>query len=215
MAWRFPLRLGAPDTTHEVEHRALLDYLRQAFDVDSSTELWAETWVDAWAIAMIWRINRRIANQNFPLRMMENLPKWEEACTLRPAFGDLDVERRRRLAAKLRGLSGNTIDDLEAAASQAMGVNFDALILVDPDDEIAYWPGLNPGPPGYEWSSNRATIGIRVQQGSLTHAEYIKKIGYLIDTMINLVPAWQTFVIGEGSQFIVDVGIVGQTVLSI
>jgi hypothetical protein len=214
MAWRFPIQFGGPDRTHDIEHQALLDAMRLAFDTAEDTEFWIETRVDAWAVAMIWSINRRIANQNVPTRMYENLPKWEEACGLRPAVDDLDVDRRARLAAKLRGLGSNTLEGMADAAEKALGINFEAFDIVDPDDWITYWPGLNPGPPGYEFSSNRATVGIQMNRIQLSEAEFRKKRNWVIEIMNQLVPCWETFVVGTDDEFLCGVGIVGQTVLA-
>jgi hypothetical protein len=214
MGFKFPRRFGARDDTLDIEHQALLEALRPGFDVSEGTELWDETRVEALALAIIWSVNRRVGNQNNPLKMLENLPKWESACTLRPAVGDTDRARRERLAAKLRGLSGNALQDIAEAAEQALGVHFDAFLEVDPADWITYWPGLNPGPPGYEWASNRATVGIRMTTQGLTDSELVIKRNWLIKIIGDMVPAWMTFVVGVGDEFVCSVGLVGQTVVA-
>lgn len=214
MGWRFPFRFGARDRTREVEHRALLDALRDAFDVDSGTEIYAETHADALAIELIWRIVRRVGKQNDPRKMLENLPKWERACTLRPSALDADITRRQRLAAKLRGLSGNSLSDQEAAAAEALGNLFEAMVLVDPDDLITYWPGLNPGPPGYEWTSSRAVVGFKFTETALTANELEVILGWAMQILADLVPSWQTFVFGSGDGFICSEGLIGITVLA-
>ncbi len=214
MGWRFPRRFGARDDTHDIEHTALLEALRPGFDVAEGTALWDETRVDALAADIIWHINARVAKQNIPRKMLENLPKWEEACTLRPAVGDTDRARRDRLAAKLRGLGGNSLADIEAAATEALGINFDAFLTVDPSDWISYWPGINPGPPGFEFSSNRATIGVRMTAQQLTDTELVTKRNWVVRVLSEQVPCWMTFVIGIGDDFVCAVGIVGQTVIA-
>lgn len=214
MGWRFPLRFGARDKTRDIEHQALLDALKPAFDVGEETEIWAETRVDALAVEMIWRINRRVGNQNFPRRMLENLPPWEQSCGLRPSVDDGDGSRRDRLAAKLRGLRGNSREDLRAAAIEALGVHYGSLWEVDPDDEITYWPNLNPGPPGYEWSSNRATVVFRMTKQQLSDGEFRLKRNWLIEIISQMCPAWETFVVTTSEQFFFSVGIVGQSVIA-
>ena len=42
------------------------------------------------------------------------------------------------------------------------GAIFVALRVVQPANEITYWPGAYPGPPGFEWSSNRCKIGMEL-----------------------------------------------------
>jgi len=213
MAWRLPLRLGGRDRTYDQEHQALLDALAPGWDIGSDTELWAETRVEALAVTIIWMINRRVRNQALPMRMLDALPDWEQACGLRPVPGDTDVDRRRSVAAKLRGLVGNSLTDISDACSKAMGANFDALITVDPDDWVTYWPGINPGPPGYEFASNRATIGIRVNKHGISEGQFRRKRNELVRMLDDLRPSWMTFVVGTGSSFTVNQGVVGQTVI--
>jgi hypothetical protein len=213
MGWRFPLRFGGRDTTLEAEHQALLDALAPGWDTSAGTELREEAFVDALAVTMVWRINRRVANQLNPLKMLENLPVWETACSLRPTGTDTDPARRATLSAKLRGLTGNSVADLTAATESALGEAFDAVVTVDPDDWVTYWPGLNPGPPGYEFASNRATIGVRMLKDRLTEGEFRRLRAKLIDLLDQMRPAWMTFVTGVGSGWVCNVGVVGQTVI--
>ena len=214
MGWTWPFRFGARDETQDIEHQAILDALSPGWDISAGTDLYDETMVDALAITMIWLVNKRIGNQNFPRRMLESLPVWEQACDLRPSVDDLDVDRRARVAAKLRGIAGNSLFDLEAAAEEILGNNFDGLVVVDPDNWITYWPGLNPGPPGYEFSSNRATIGIRMIKTGLPEAVFRARRDDVADAIDQMRPAWMTYVIGVGSDFVLNVGVVGQTVIA-
>jgi len=214
---RFPLKFGGHDDTQDVEHQALLDALAPGWDVEEDTELWIETRVDALALTMIWIINRRAGNQAIPTRMQEVLADWEAATNLRPASSDTLIARRRALSAKLRGIVANALDDIEDAAATAMGANFVALVQVAEADWISYWPGINPGPPGYEFSSNRAHICIHCNRNGLTDAEFVALRTKLINTLLHLVPVWMRFTIGLGSgvgtTHVCNVGIVGATII--
>jgi hypothetical protein len=213
MSWPFPFRFGARDKTKDQEHRAILEYLSRWFDVDSTTALYAETRADAASIRTIWTTNRRIANQAQPKRMMEWLPEWESITKLRPSVDDTDVERRARMASKLKGQGGNSITNMAAAAEEELGVYYDGFALVDPDDWVTYWPGLNPGPPGYEFSSNRATMGFKMTRDDLDDASFVRRRSNLLLTIDQMRPSWMTYVVGVGSGFLAGVGIVGQTVI--
>lgn len=214
MGWRFPLRFGARKKDQDAIHAGMLNYLSTWFDVDSDTELYAETRVDALAVSWIWSCNRRAVNQAKPRSMLESLPEWEEICTLRPAVGDTDVERRARVASKLRGQHGNNMQDLASAAEEELGVYYVTYAIVDPDSEVTYWPGLNPGPPGYEFSSNRATLGIQMSRDDLDDDAFLRRRAHLIKTLDEQRPAWLTFVVGVSGGFLAGVGVVGQTVLA-
>jgi len=213
MTWTLPIRIGAKDDTLDIEHGALLDSMRRYLDVSEGTEIFDETRADARAVEMIWRVNRRVGKQNFPLSMYENLPKWEEACTIKPAIGTPDIERRNRLAGKLRGLGGNDVQGMFDAAELIAGKNFTAGRRVDPSDIVSYWPGINPGPPGYEWSSNYATIGIQLNKSGLLESEFLDLRNKVIETIDELRPSWQTYVIGTDDTFLLGVGIVNQSVV--
>ena len=213
----FPLKFGGHDDTQDVEHQALLDALAPGWDVEEDTELWIETRVDALALTMVWVINRRAGNQAIPTRMQEVLTDWEAATNLRPALSDTLVARRRALAAKLRGIVANAISDIEAACSTAMGANFVELVQVAEANWISYWPGINPGPPGYEFSSNRAHVCAHCSRDGLTDYEFISLRTKLMNTLLNMVPAWMRFTIGvgtgTGTTHVCNVGIVGSTII--
>ena len=211
---QFPLRFGGGRSIFELEHAALLDALAIAYDPDESTASWIELYASASILAMIWSINKRIANQAIPATMIDALPGWEEVCRLRPADGDPVHARRARVAAKLRGVADNTLTGLEDSCRTLAGSAFIELRTVAQGAEIVYWPGVNPGPPGYEWSSNRCVIAVVLAQGSQDDATFRDLIERTFQTLDAMAPAWMTFQVGTGTGgFIAGVGIVGLTLL--
>lgn len=213
---RFPLTLGGGDDIHRIEHEALLDALAPGWDAQdpltgSDTDHNAQAWAEATAISMIWAANKRLRNQAIPERMLEQLTVWEQSLSLRPTLNDTDVARRNRVAAKLRGIANNALGDIEEAARTILGINFEALLLVAPADWINYWPGVNPGPPGFEWSSNRAVVAIRMNQNSLGTNDFLALRNELARHLDAMLPSWQRFVVGVGTSFITNVGVVGQS----
>lgn len=209
----YPRRYGGGKRYHEVELEALLDMLAPGWDVDEDSALYAEAYVDALAVATIWTLNRRHANQGIPERMLEALPRWEEALKLRPTRKDSMQARRRAVAAKLRGLAGNTLNDIYDALAKLLGAAFDGLATVPEAQATTYWPGINPGPPGFEWSSNRVRIAVRMNSAGLTRDQYVTLRSKAFSLLDGLAPDWMTFTIGSGSEFIINQGIIGQTLL--
>lgn len=210
----FPRRFGGGKRAHQIEHEAMLDALAPAFDVTPDSNVYAETYAHAVAVAFVWALNGRLKNIFVPGKMLETLPIFEEAMRLRPAVRDSLRVRRQRVAAKLRGIIGNTLADLNGVCESVAGQNFVAIVPIPDASLIAYWPGVNPGPPGFEWSSNRATLCVQLQRLTLSDAEYSAMARRLFRTLADTVPCWMRVVIGEGSAgFVCSVGIVGETLL--
>ena len=192
----------------------MLDALAPAFDVNPDSNVYAETYAHAVAVAFVWALNGRLKNIFVPGKMLETLPIFEEAMRLRPAVRDSLRVRRQRVAAKLRGIIGNTLAALNGVCESVAGQNFVAIVPIPDASLIAYWPGVNPGPPGFEWSSNRATLCVQLQRLTLSDAEYSAMARRLFRTLADTVPCWMRVVIGEGSAgFVCSVGIVGETLL--
>jgi hypothetical protein len=208
-----PLQLGGGDSLLEQEHQAILDALEDGFDPEVDTEHYWEAYAEAVAVFMIWRINERLKSQGQPLTMIENLPVWEESTEIRVNPSDKDYDRRSRLNAKLRGVANNAMPDIESAARDILGANFEQVTLVDPADWIVYWPGINPGPPGFEWSSNRAAVAVVMNSNSLSEIEFNEKRVALSNQLDAMLPAWMRYAIGTGTAFVANIGIVGQTLL--
>ncbi len=208
----FPFTLGGGESPEETEHMALLDALAPGWDADEDPIHNAECLAYAQILSTIWACNKRLTNQALPMRMLENLTTWEEVLKLRPSARDTDVDRRRRVAAKLRGLGNNTIGDIRDAVEALLGENFDDLVFVAPANVVSYWP-VNPGPPGFEWTSNRAVLGVRMNKNALSESAFFDKRAALVDLLDSILPSWMTFRIGVGTSFIVNQGVVGQTFL--
>lgn len=211
---RLPFKLGGTrNNPTKIAYRATLDALEPAFDPTVGTYHEIETFAHARVEGMVWGAGQRLANQAIPAKMLESLPVWEEILGLRPTPGTSDNARRAAVAARQRGLQNNAIPDIEEVSAKVMGVNYEALVPVDPDDVVSYWPGGTPGPPGFEWASNLATIAVRVNKNGLDEAAFLLKVGRLREQLERLLPAWMTFNIGVGTSFVVGADIVGQDLI--
>ena len=210
----FPFTFGdTTDDAFEVEHKALLDAMSPALDPTEDTAHEIETYAEALGLSMIWDANERLANQAIPEKMLEALTDWEQVLKLNPSVDDSVQERRARVAAKLRGLINNALPDIEATAKKALGVNFGAVVLVDPANQVTYWPGGTPGPPGFEWYSSRAIVGIRMTTTGLNAAQFSAKRAATIQALTSMLPSWMAESVGVGSEFVINEGVFGVTLL--
>lgn len=209
----FPLTLGGGISIEETEFGALVNALSPAYSTEESSASASELLAYAQLIAAIWAANERSFNQEIPTRMLEMLPTWEEICRLRPDVRDTDVARRNAVAARLLGFARNTIVDIQSAIQALLGTNFDAIVNVDPSNEIVYWPGVNPGPPGFEWSTNKAILCVRMTTNNLSDADFLIKRENLANLLDTILPAWMTYSMGVCSEFICNQGICGRTLL--
>lgn len=215
----FPFRFGGGPSALEDEHLSLLDALAKGWDTSENDGVRQEAYAQAQLLSCMWAMSKRLANQALPLRMLENLTTWEEATGLRPSVRSTPQERRRLLAAKLRGYAGNAIADLIETCTTVFGSNFVECRFADPADHIVYWPGgltlpsgwSAPGPPGFEWSTNRVWMAVEVTKTGLSDREYLTKRNELFRALDTQMPAWMAVTIGVGSSFVVNVGIVGET----
>jgi hypothetical protein len=204
----FPLRFGGGDSIVEVEHLAMLDALAPGWDVSEDTEVYAEAYAHACAVSVIWAVNERLKNQAIPLRMLEALTTWEEATRSFPGAGDSANTRRRRVAAKLRGIAGNTLADITETCEAALGDNFVTIHTVDSADEIVFWPNAPaisgvtsaPGPPGYEWCTNRCRLWIELTSAGTSDGEFLTRQASAYNAVNAILPAWMNFV------FFIDTG---------
>lgn len=216
----FPRKFGGGTRPCTYERRALSRaFQKDGFDVSEGTVRAAEAYAYAGAIGNIWAVNERLRGNDIPERMLEMLPTYEVILRTRPASEDVDNERRAAVAAKLRGISGQaTSEDIEGVCRALLGPAFEGLRRVEESLEFSYWPGMNPGPPGFEWTSNRATIGIAVRQDARSDGAWQRVIASLRDILNTLLPSWEVYEIGtdDGGFVLGDgpgCGIVGVTFL--
>lgn len=194
----FPRRFGGGTHTRTYEERALTRaFVKDGFTVKDGSIKAAEAYAYGSGIAQIWAVNTRLRGNDIPERMLETLPTYEEILRTRPSPDDTDNDRRAAVAAKLRGISGQaTGEDIDEVCRTLLGDAYEGLRTVEEAQEYSYWPGINPGPPGFEWTSNRAVIGVAVRQDSRTDAAWQRVMATLRDLLQTLLPAWEVFVVG-------------------
>lgn len=213
VTWPWTFGDDETDEPEETEHQALLDAMSAVLDPTEDTAHEIETWAHSVALAAIWDAGERIANQAIPERMLEALELWETALKIPPQPGDTEIDRRARVAAKLRGLKNNALPDIEATARKVLGAAFVEVIVSDPATEISYYLGGIPGPPGLEWYSSRAVVAVRMSKAGLTDAQFVARRAALANSLDALLPSWMSYVVGTESDFTCGSSIVSQALL--
>lgn len=216
----FPLTLGGGESTVENIFAALLEEYRPkpgggGFDVSEGSETWCEAYAEAVAVGMIYACNERAAKQMIPECMQENLPVWEEVLGVIVVPDTPLVRRRAVVAAALKVLAKNALTNIAAAARKILGRNYSDLRVTAEADVYFYMPGLNPGPPGWTFTSNRAVITILANKVGINEATYVDLVSRLSERLFGLLPGWMRFEIGtdSGAGWVPNVGIVDQTVV--
>ncbi len=216
----YPLALplgGGPDDA-EVVFQAILAALANAekgieHGLDPTDPVnRAQAWAEAVTVSGMWGANRRLQGYMIPGRMMESLPVWEEACGLRPLPTDTDMARNDAVRAHFLGSNSNTLAVIYDVCAALAGDRF--LGLVAASQDTTYLPGLNPGPPGFEWSTTRCLWGVKLRRYGLLERDLVDLIRRIRLALQLLAPAWNVFAIGtaEGG-FVAGTGLAGITLV--
>src|SRR5580698_4129469 len=94
---------GDQQSPLEIEFQALLDCYAPGWTSADSTQSACECRAMALGLACMWAINQRMQNIMVPQSMLESLPTWEEACSLRPLLNESIQQRRAAVAARFAG----------------------------------------------------------------------------------------------------------------
>lgn len=205
----WPFAFGGGKRHVEVCHEQLAEQVKGVLDI-ADEHVDAELYAEACLLAEAWNASERVGNQLQPMKMLENLPVWEEASGLRPNSKDNASTRRAALAGKFAAYTRNDIASIEEAARRTAGKNFVSLSFVADDNEIVYWPGVYPGPPGLEWSSNRDIYIVTVNKNGLTQEQFTAMATRLLTELDKLVPAYGRVSVTLGSGFVPSVSLVGE-----
>lgn len=209
----FPFTFGGEESSQEIASQALKTALSPepglGYDVTDAMMV-AEIDADANAIATIWDVNERLTNSALPTRMMEALPEAEQVYGIRPTPEQSDAERRANVAAKARALPDNTLTSIESAVRALAGDQFVSMNLPSESQVFVFWPLVNPGPPGFEWTSSRNHIQISLTKAGLPDdASYERLRAATINLLDAMVPSTHTFSVNTGSGFILAESLLG------
>ena len=217
MGWTLAWNLGSPQEIEAAIYQGLLDEFAPGWNVESDVELAAELKADAWAISLIWQVHRRLYNQLDPMKMIEMLPVWEQIFRFLPVPDATLVERRRRVAGRLKA---SVTNKLARVIDVAQTILEDAYVEVVTPVGVDYWwymPGVNPGPPGMPFASARAMLAVHMNDTSYPRSELLRRRADLLGELGDMLPAYVIFDVGigtgHGNSFVTGQGIVGLTLL--
>ena len=218
MAWIFPLKRGRRRKRYYELKAALLDDAkRDGFGVDVDDDAEIEASAFARLLAIIWSINRRVANQNFPRRMIEGLLTWETAMQLRPTPAQGENERRRAVAARMRGYTNNNLTtDMAPAVAELTGTSYVTERTLAEADTTTYWPMVNPGPPGFEFASNRCHYAFELTTAGSGRTAFLDRRDRAAALIDEMRADYNTFEVGTDPDtgFTVGKSLVGQSLLT-
>lgn len=190
----FPLEFGGGPSNLEIAHQYLLERAaEQGFDTSEEQMLETELYGDAIVLGMILDANERLGLQLNPRAMLENLPVWETAMGLSPTKTASDTFRRDAVLARARAYGENTPVAVYSAAHAVFGAALVSITYPEEADAITYWPGVNPGPPGLEWTSTRMIHKVRVRREGVVG--YQERVDMLASVLDELLPAQDAFTI--------------------
>ena len=155
------------------------------------------------AIAYLHGLARKVANARNPARAVETLPRLEKIYGTRPLPGAND-ETRRALVLERIAIEGvyPVLSLIEEIASSALGEAFVEMRYRGSADAAGSIPGgaiisggatLDDG----DWRSSIAAFEALAEQGSLTFAEYVLRIGEAKRRLDDVIPAWSVFEVVE------------------
>lgn len=210
----FARPFGGGHSVWQLELAALLDAYASGWDSSETSQSTAEVHALALGVATVWAVNKRLEGQRIPARMLETLPRWEAACNLRPAPTDTVQARRAAVAARFLGYAGNAIAQISNVCQTLGGSAFLGLVYVTGSSAVTYWPGINPGPPGFEWTSSRACAAVQLSRSGLPDAAFFDLVRRLRSELQILAPSWMTFACGSSDGgFVPGVGIPGVSLI--
>jgi hypothetical protein len=187
-----------------VEYQALLDALSPGLNpLDPVNQ--AQCWAEAVMLANTWAVDERLRGQFIPARMMEDLPTWIQACSLVAQPGDVDQTMRGEVAAQFLGFVGNSMplvyDIIVAiAGTRFLGFSFPLWTLY-------YAPGINPGPPGFEWSGTRSQFAVILSRTGTITSDFLNLVRKVRVQLSKVLPGWDVAVVGTQDGCVPDVAV--------
>lgn len=174
-----------------------------AFTNEADSASYAEHLAVSRAIAYLHGLTRKVANVRNPARAVETLPRLERLYGTRPLPGASDEERRALVLERIAIEGAYPVLALvEKIVSSALGDAFIEMRYRTHANAAGSIPGGAVVPGGAtltdgDWRSSIAAFEALATQGSLTFAEYVKRIGEAKRRLDDVIPAWSTFAVVE------------------
>ncbi|KYF87778.1 hypothetical protein BE20_24855 [Sorangium cellulosum] len=197
----FPEKFGAEEGhILDVILQSLLETDGTAFSKEVDSYVWAERNAEARALAYLWHLNRRMANQWDPLRMTDFLPRWEKILGIRPLPIETEVERRAKVRAKMEAYGAPpTMQVVHDLLTVVLGSIYAGLVHTPSSQAVGRVPGGATVPGGVTladggWYSTIAHVAIKtVQPAGVDDATFYDVVAQIVPFLSDLLPAWVTF----------------------
>ena len=190
----YPRKFGGGKRAIQVVHEGLLEASdRAGLDVSEGSVEWCESLGQAAVIANGHAAAERAHYHIIPRKMTESLPVWEQALGITPAIGTTSYDRRMAVDARFRALTSNAEPDIRDVCANVTGRAFVGVSYVPLAQELRYWPGIKPGPPGLDWVSTQCMVFVTLTNQTVTDAEYLRIESTLYELLDNFLPAWMAF----------------------
>lgn len=213
---QWPFRLGGGKGPRELVHDSLLEQYSKVLDVSGDQLTDSEVYAEAALLSLVWVAGKRASLQGLPLATVDWIEAFEAILKITPLPNDTEPERRNAISARFVSLLGNSELDIREACSRLLGLSLNDVKYLTDAQATTYLPGLNPGPPGLEWFSQRAIVFVLVNKNGLTSLQYSLKIAKLENMLENLLPAWMSFSVarqdhvGVGTGFFLDLSLLDE-----
>lgn len=190
----YPRKLGGGKRPIQVVHEGLLEASdRAGLDVSEGSVEWCESLAQSAIIANGYAAAERAHYYLIPRKMTESLPMWERALGIQPPTGSPSYARRREVESRFRALTNNAEPDIRDVCSRSTGRCYVGVSYVPLGQELTYLPGVNPGPPGLEWSSSQCTVFVTLTNDGVTQEEYVRRESALAQLLDDFLPGWMAF----------------------
>jgi hypothetical protein len=197
-------------------YRELVAMKGSAYSSLPGTLVHCQNLAKARLIGFGFRMGEQLAANAFPASADDGLDYWVKVLAVPRRPDDQKWQLRQRCAAHYRATTSVNLSVIQGALQELLGdayvdASFETGSSMSSPPAITYWPGINPGPVGYDlgggtWLSERCHLWVQVQRPSnMSLANYYNLINVqgfqLLDRML---PAYCTFTISEGDGFILD-----------
>lgn len=196
-----PITTGAErGHIEEILLDGLLEADGTALAKDVNSVVWAERNAEARALAYLWHLSQRFANQADPDRLTDFLARWERILGLRPTAADTETSRRAKVRAK-RALDGQpasrgVVNDLMLTV---LGDVYAGIVNTTSAEALGYVPGGATVAGGATlgdgaWYSTIAHVVILVTQpAGWPDDAFYEAVGQIGQYLDGLLPAWDSW----------------------
>lgn len=183
--------------------------LADGFDPSDTSLASGYAYAEGSVLGIAWSLVRRVSKQFQARSTIDWLADFEKILGLRPTSRLSTPRRRKIIASRLKGLDATNLSKIQEMSEEVLGNHLISLQITAPGDTIRYWPP-NPGPPGYEWMSNRLVVYAKVQKIGSSEDEFATLIRQWEENMHRIMPVYCDFDWHTGDNFYLGESFLGE-----